>query len=728
MLNQRLQTQPLDPAVLQKLGIDPPTGAAPASPAAATQPLAPLPSLAPLPQPALPSDQFRTAPLPRQDGLPAQSNAVSSALNTRLNPQEAELLLNVSANLSSLRQQQPQQFQTVLAGLQNLRPGQGGQVDFSALNAEQSQALSGLGLTPQNTYTIFQQLNQMILPGQTGDSTQAFQKIQASVTGFISNLDLRQQTVSTLQQQARDLTAVQGVVSSLAAGSISALLQDKTAGVYDLGVSRITSENFDLKSGMDYTLARVMLVSQQSPQTLQQMESLIGRVKQEQPLGPQDRQLLQQFGLNMNAHNKLESMVDGQGLDFSAVKQLEDVIYSMKDPSPAYQQVLQASARVIDRSGKVQEIAARIQTQSQVVVGTMAVVEDQTQQVQKLRTDANFLESRVKFSQQKVDNLTAAMASATGLFRQGPVNHTLLAAFNIRVDESNGQRQFFINNQPVAGLTALKHMGELVREHEAEIRQMFAELTEKKTETVKASAQLSAAKDNLVAEVQTLEALGQQAAAAKEELVSAQADFQATVVAVADDLKPDEKEMVSTQITPIVSESYEVGLAAAERAEAQVKAVVAEARQVIVAAEVEIAAVAVDQARWEETLGSVAVSLQNLAQQREELNTLIQKETGAAAPAPPPAPERSETDTRRAAPPAEEAPALLSDSDNPETVALRRRGQDQVQARIQSAFQDRQNQEKKLNEARDQARRMDDFHRGAREQLQAEQQRLRQPD
>ncbi|MBF2052053.1 MAG: hypothetical protein IGS03_01150 [Candidatus Sericytochromatia bacterium] len=727
MLNQRLQTQPLDPAVLQKLGIDPPAGTAPATQAAATQPLAPLP---PLPQPALASDQFRTAPLPRQEGLPAQSNAVSSALNTRLNPQEAELLLNVSANLASLRQQQPQQFQTVLAGLQNLRPGQSGQVDFSGLNAEQSQALTGLGLTPQNTYTIFQQLNQIILPNSQADSSQAFQKIQASVTGFISNLDLRQQTVSVLQQQARDLTAVQGVVSSLSAGSISALLQDKTAGVYDLGVSRITSDNFDLKSGMDYTLARVMLVSQQSPQTLQQVEHLIGKVKQEQPLQPQDRQLLQQFGLNINAHNKLESLVDGQGLDFSAVKQLEDVIYSMKDPSPAYQQVLQASARVIDRSGKMQEIEAQIAQQSQVVLGTMAVVEDQTQHVQKLRTDTNFLESRVKFSQQKVDNLTAAMASATGLFRQGPVNHTLLAAFNIRVDESNGHRQFFINNQPVAGLTALKHMAELVREHEAEIRQMFTELSEKKTETVKASAELSAAKDNLAAEVQTLEDLGKQADVAKSELESAQADFQATVVAVADDLQPEEKELVATEITPVVSAAYEAGMASAERAQTQVKTVVAQARQVMIAAEAEIAAVAADQVRWEATLGSVQLSLENLGKQADALDSLIQQQTPDSTPGPAAvAPEMPEAkDDKGPAPSAAEASELLSGIESPETASLRRRGQDQVQSQIQRAFQDRQNQEKRLDEARDQARRMDDFHREAREQLKSKQEDLRQAD
>jgi len=713
MLNPRLQTQPLDPAVLQKLGIDGPAAAK--STVQATQPLQ---------APELLLDNWRPEPLPAsQPQLPAQSSSVSQALGTRLNPQEAELLLGVSARLADVRQQDPAQFQLVMGALQNLNAGQNGQVDFSALDPTQKQVLSGLGMTPQNTQVIFQQLYHMLLPGEQTQGTQAFQKIQSSVTSFISNLDLRQQTVQSLQQQARDLTAVQGVVTSLSAKSIGALLTDQTAGVYDTGISKINSQNFNIQSGMDYTLGHFVVLSQNSPQTLQQVEGLIQKVKQEQPLKPQERRLLNQMGLNLNAHNKLESLIDGQSLDFDSVNQLENVIYSMKDPSPAYQQVLHASAAVIHQSGKLQELSQLARKQVGQVQATTQQVQVQSQQVQQLRTDTNYLDSQLKFAHHKVENLSTTITAATGLLQNVTVDTSLLQAWNIHIVDAPQGKRFFVNDKEVSRLEAVQHMGQILRQQQSEITRMADELARKKTEALKASANLNQATQTLEVQVETLEKTEQEIVKETTKLRELEADFQQTLVTTADQLSAEEKAVVGNSLAPAVTLHVETAVQSAEAVRVEIQSTVTVAREAIVQAQSIQRELAEDLDKWDQTLADSGRILQELGTQIKQVEGQL---AAAGAEAPETVLEPKARSERQTLAPADSG-GLLFD----ETLAtdsqqqLKRQQQAKAQEQIEASFLERSQQSKRLAETREQQKRQDTFNQAARQQLKTDVEALR---
>lgn len=642
MLNRRLQTQPLDPAVLQALEQRQPQ----LPPLPSSRETAPLKSIE-----GLLGDRFAPPASLPPSGVPAQLPDVSSALkplppaaapvsasadplNTPLSASESELLLDVSARLAGMRQQSPAQFQQVLQGLQKLNAGSDGQVDFSALSAPQQQALSGLGLNPQNTKVIFQQLYHMLLPNAQPGSSDGFKQVQASVTSFISNLDLRSRTFSQISEQARDLTAVQGVVSHLSAGSIQSLLADQTGSVYDLSVSRINKSNFDIRSGMDYTLGHFVVLSQQSPATLQQVEGAIQKIKQDGTLNAEERTMLNRYGLDLNAENKLQTL-DGNVLDFQAVNKLENVLFSMKDPTEGYQRVLAASASVIQQSGKLEALAARAQSESQVVQTTTAVVQAQTQNLQEIQAAANQIDTRIQFAKTKADHLTTAMDAATGLFGQLQLNPSLLSRWNIRtVPQANGTTQFFIDDKQVSRLELLHHLGKLLETQQAEINQMAAELAQKKTAALQTIADISENNTTLAVQTDKLEETKEEIKQETQVLQGLVAERDKVVAEVMPTLKPEEQQRVLEDLTPAVDQHVAQAQTQAQEAVKLIEQVVVQARAVHAEAEQVVAAVQADLPKWEQTLEVAAATVKQLGWAIEALEA--EGKSIARSDAPPP--------------------------------------------------------------------------------------------
>ena len=630
MLNRRLQTQPLDPSVLSKLGIE--------NPDANTLPRPSVQATAPLQNPASLLDQW-SEPVSRVSGpLPAQSVAISSALNTRLNESEAELLLDVSSKLAIARKQDPATFQVIMSALQELNTDSRGQVSFSSLNTQQQKALSDLGMTPQNTRVIFQQLYHMLLPEGQSNTSDAFKMVQSSVTHFISNLDLREHTMNQIQQQAKDLTAVQGVVSNLAANSIQALLADQVNMVYDTGLSSINSQNFDIQNGMDYTIGHIMVLSQQSPQTLQQMEGLIGKLKSEQTLQPQERQLLSQYGLNITNENKLAT-IDGQTLDFQAVNRLENVIYSMKDPSQEYQQVLHQSAAIIQQSGKLEEIAALALAQNTQVQNTTQTVVHQAQDLRALQTYTNQLDSQLKVAQYKADHLMGAMSAtsaslpvlnapgATFITQADPVmdlNPTFLKQWGIDIRQNGNQRQFFIQDRQVSRLEMLQHLGQLLQQQKSEISQVATTLGEKKVEVLKANAELNQSTQTLVVQTDELEDTEQVLAEEKSKLQTMEAERQALIEELKPSLKPDELAHLENDLNPAVASAITQATQKADQAEQEIQITLVTARETIQVSESLQSKVAEDIELWDLTLSESQRIIGRADQQLEELEQITQ--------------------------------------------------------------------------------------------------------
>ncbi|MGE3728619.1 MAG: hypothetical protein AB7I41_23920, partial [Candidatus Sericytochromatia bacterium] len=423
MFNSRLKTQPLDPAALQGLESNP---AAPArSTVQATAPLAPLR------MPEMRVDSLATAPPP--SGVPAQAVSLNAAAPAALSSDEAQLLLGISEKLGNLYKTDRNQCHLAMQALEKVSGG--GQVDFSRLSSQQQDLLCSLGLTPQNTAAVYQQLYQLLLPTTQSQTSNAFQAVQSSVTGFLSNVDLRQQTFSKIETQARDLSQVMGVVSTLSAGSINDLLADQKEGVYDLSVSKITGQNFNLKSGMDYTLGHFVVLSQESPTTLQSVEGILQKVQSDQLVTPQERSLLNKYGLNVNTQNKLET-IERKPLSLQEVQQLESVVFSMKDPSEGYQKVLSASADVIRQSKKLEELGQRASFEMVEVQKTTVEVVTQNQNLQQTHQATNQLNAKIQTAQSQAQQLQSAVQAAPSLIAPNPsatidVSPLLLAQWNV---------------------------------------------------------------------------------------------------------------------------------------------------------------------------------------------------------------------------------------------------------------------------------------------------------
>lgn len=599
MLNRR--TQPLDPAALLALtgGSPPPAPSAPARPTS------------PLKEPGSLVDALAPASTKRTE-LPAQSASIMTALacppaaaadtSTRLSEDEADLLLDVSSKLADIRDQDPAKFALVMSALQQLSTDASGSVDFSTLNAQQQQALTGLGMNPQNTKVIFHQLYQMLLPGTQQESSAAFKKIQAQVTGFISNLDLREKTVSQIQQQARDLAEVQGVVCNLSANSIHDLLADQTASVYDLSVSKINSQNFNIRNGMDYTLGHMVVLSQQSPSTLQQVEGLIQKIKTDQNLDAGEQGLLKQYGLNLNQQNKLET-IDGKVLDYQAVNQLENVIFSMKDPSEGYQKVLQASAQVITQSHKLEQASALAKQQSAVVQQTTAVVLAGTKKVERLRQDANHIDAQLQFANLKASNLAKAMDAATNLFQTANIDPQMLSQWNIQIVPGSGQgvggMKFMVEGKEVSRLEMLQRLGQLLTQQRAEVAGMITQLAQKKTETLTASAQLGSSTKTLETQKADLKATEQVIAQGTTELHRLEEEQKKLVAAELPNLKPEERKLVETVIAPMVANEVKVAVKSADEAIQEIHFTIAKADTALVQARAVQQAVAEDAKTWD---------------------------------------------------------------------------------------------------------------------------------
>lgn len=694
MLNRR--TQPLDPAVLQSLTQATPQQSQAASPARLTTPLkqpeALIDSLAPVsakrndvPAQAPSISGMLSAPPATTASSAAPAAPAAPALNTRLSENEAELLLDVSSKLADIRQQDPAAFAEIMAALQALSTNATGQVDFAALSPRQQELMNTLGMTPQNTKVIFQQLYHLLLPESQQETSQAFKKVQAHVTSFISNLDLRERTVSQIQNQARDLAAVQGVVSSLSAGSITDLLADQTASVYDLSVSRINSQNFQIKNGMDYTLSHMFVLSQQSPQMLQQVEGLIQKVKQEKTLDATETSLLKRYGLDINSENKLQTL-DGNILDFQAVSHLENVLYSMQDPSEGYSKVMQATAAVIAQSGQLEKLNLFAREQTAVVQQTTQEVKATTQNLEQIRQDANQIDAQLKFAQFKANHLSTALDAASGLFGPANIDPTVLSQWQVKMVPSAQGMRYFIAEKEVSYQEITAHIGGLLQQQQQEISAKANELARKKTEALTTTAQLGATTEKLEDQKTELKATEQIIVQETAKLKLLEDQRQQVVAAEMPNLKPEEKVIVETVINPMIKERVETVIKESEAVRAEITVAVTQAEVAIIQSRAVQAAVASDAQTWTEHLDEAAKSLDHIAKQLAELPKAEKKPVAESDARPAPETDFSEAGLAPQ-PAARKSQTAGLDAEAPEVRAqLRRQEQAQASKRLENSF------------------------------------------
>jgi hypothetical protein len=596
MFNSRLKTQPLDPAALQGLEAHP---SAPArSPVQATAPLAPLR------MPEMRSDSLATAPPP--SGVPAQAVSLSTAAAppAALSSEEAQLLLGISEKLGDLYKANRGQFTLAMQALEKVSGG--GQVDFSRITPQQQQLLASLGLTAQNTATVYQQLYQLLLPSMQTQTSNAFQTVQSSVTSFLSNVDLRQQTFSNIESQARDLSQVMGVVSTLSAGSINDLLADQKDGVYDLSVSKITGQNFNLKSGMDYTLGHFVVLSQESPTTLQSVEGILQKVQSDQAVSPQERSLLNKYGLNVNTQNKLET-IERKPLSLQEVQHLESVVFSMKDPSEGYQKVLSASADVIRQSKKLEELGQRASFEIVEVQKATVEVVAQNQNLQQTHQTTNQLNAKIQTAQSQAQQLQTAVQAAPSLVAANPsatldVSPLLLAQWNISVQNGPEGQRFFIRGREVSQLEVTQHLGSLLKQQQLFIQQMASDLARSKSEALKATATLAQSTQKLETKTEQLE---QTRAEIKVETIKLQ-ELELTRLEVVKQaeplLKPEERKMVQEVINPFVEKTVVSVQTRIEKLDQEIEQTVTQAKAAIVESKALQEGVLRDSRRWEKTL------------------------------------------------------------------------------------------------------------------------------
>jgi hypothetical protein len=621
MFNSRLKTQPLDPAALQALDLK--TDAPRSSPVQAT---------APLRAPEMLSDRLQALP-PPPSGVPAQTVSLGATQSPALSSGEAQLLLGISEKLGNLYKTDRNQFNLAMQSLEKITTS--GQVDFSCLTSQQQDLISSLGLTTQNTNMVYEQLYQLLLPTQQTQTSNAFQSVQSSVSCFLSNVDLRQKTFSQIESQARDLSRVQGVVSHLSASSINDLLADQTAGVYDLSVSKITGQNFDIRSGMDYTLGHFVVLSQESPMTLQNVESVLQKVQNDQEVSGAERSLLNKYGLNVNAQNKLETL-DRNPLSLKEVQQLESVVFSMKDPSAGYQKVLSASADVIRQSNKLEELGKRATFEVAQVQQTTVEVVTQNQNLLVTHQATNQLNAKLQTVQSQVQQLQNAVETAPSLIAPTAsldISPLLLAQWNVRVEQGPEGARFFIADRQVSQLEVMQHLGGILKQQQAFVQQMAADLAKRKSEALKTTANLAQTTQKLETQTEKLEKTRAEIQVETIKLKDLELTRLDVVKQVAPSLKPEERVMVQEVIDPFVKQTVVSVQTRIAELDKEIEQTLTQAHAAITESHATQEIVIRDSRRWEKTLSqaedldlAITHTLDKLPQKSESTPSSIKDE------------------------------------------------------------------------------------------------------
>lgn len=705
MFNSHLKTQPLDPAVLQ--GIDKKPGNGRST----------VPGTAPLTSFEMRADQLQTQP--PAVGVPAQG--VSLSTPSALTSEEAGLLLAISEKLGDLYKSDQDRFNLAMQALQSITAQ--GRVDFSQLTPQQQSLLASLGLTAENTAQVYQQLYQLLLPTQQSQTSNAFQAVQSSVSHFISNVDLRQKTFSQIESQARDLSRIQGIVSNLSASSINSLLADQTAGVYDLAVSKITSQNFNLQSGMDYTLGHFVVLSQESPATLQQVENVLKKVQSDQDITTQERQLLNRYGLNITAENKLETL-DRKPLSLQEVQQLESVVFSMKDPSEGYARVLSASADVIRQSKKLEELGRRASFEVAQVQQTTTEVQTQNQVLQQTHQQTNQLNARLQAAQSQAQQLQTAVQSAPSLGTSATVDISplLLAQWNVRIERGPQGPNFYIGQRQVSQLELMSYLGNLLQQQQQVIQKMATDLARKKSEILKATADLAQTTRKLETQTERLEQTRteiQQETLRLQDLELIRLDL---IRQETPHLQPQELELVRTVVDPLITATVKRVQARIQVLDAQMEQTLQLARETTVESLATQELVQRDARRWEQTLAqaedldrSLSQTLTEFKKQQEKLPNSVKAE------------ENEEKIQLPAPPPTYRSPSLLSEQTDLDSKAMYQKQSEQRKAEL--SIQQSNSERRRLDAIQDEEREMSRQTLKRTEQdkqlFQAEQQRLK---
>lgn len=501
-------------------------------------------------------DQLKPPRIPTQPLVPAQNSAISQALEAPLTDQEAEALIVGSKNLSDLHQSAPALFKETMQAL-SVQGRQGN------LSSRQQELLAELGL-PLITAQVSSQLYQMMLPVYQGQASDAFKVAQQAVTGFMSKMKVEEHTLKKIEKEAKDLVRSSETISGLTAGSISNLLEDKTAEAYDMAVSQIDSDNFDIKTGMDYTLGQFIVKSQNEPQLLQQAGEALKKLQQKQTLNPAERSSLAKLGLTVNAQGQVQDQM-GKPVSAESLDRLQDVAYSMMDPTPAYQSVLKASADVITQSGKLLALSKQAETQAQLVEQETKVLIAHNQDLNQIRQETATVNQQLVQTMSEAEQLQKILVQNTGLAAPAAAapqvqllqpNQIFLAKFNVQlVTQPGGQAKFLVNGQEVSQLGFIQHLSQELKNKKAEMQELATDLQEKRSDLIKSASELQIINQQAAQHTSELELMKTSIEAETIKLQDLQLVYQSTVAKVSGQLKPSESAAFTVSLQPFI-QSY----------------------------------------------------------------------------------------------------------------------------------------------------------------------------
>lgn len=404
MLNNRLGTQPLDPNILLRLENGNSVAKTQPLNAAATllnpSLLGDAFSQPPATNGKVPaqSGSVREALKPMEMkplSAPISAPGLGASAGSGLSSTEATLLLDLSAKLGDLRQQSPINFSQAVSALQKLNLS--GTQSFSQLTATQQSILSSVGITPDNSENLLSKLYQVILPESSGNNTSnSFQQAKNSLNSFLSGLNLREQAMSVIRN-AEDLNQVAKLVDGLSAGGISSLLADKAIVVNDLAVGEINSKNFQITTPMDFTVGQVFVNAQKAPAKLDGVADIIQKVKQSERLNRDETLLLGEYGLFVNKSNQLQTMNSESPLPAQSITQLEQMLSTVKSSSNTemYNQVIGQSIQLLQSSDQYMALSEQARTMALKIVDESDKVSENTALLNQQRQEANILEAKL---------------------------------------------------------------------------------------------------------------------------------------------------------------------------------------------------------------------------------------------------------------------------------------------------------------------------------------------
>ena len=393
---------------------------------------------------AIGSDSVKTQNI--ANGIPATS------LN--FNPEDKALLLSsASGKLTADFKLNKDVFNEELFILKKLSTG----IAFSSLNSNEKAVIGRLGINENNIdQATAKDIVTLVSASTNVNQTQSFRNISKAADNVMGTVATENKRLNTVSSKIKDFEAMQKFTSTLGAGKISSLLEQKGSELY-LNTPSQTVGKLVLSDPMDIITRGLLVNSVKSPDNFNKIQEALDKIKDNKSISKKENKLLQEIGLSVQKSGKTITLKDSNGHEINMEKLASIKGFStvISNPSPELKKVIDASFEVL--------------SQAQIVRTVSDQVSSRTQKVNTSEDELKNVNLKLTNESSKLANLQQTFSIINGLDpkkKLSEIERNLLRRFSI---DFNGT-SFFKDNKAISSENAKAYINEEIAKTKQSIK------------------------------------------------------------------------------------------------------------------------------------------------------------------------------------------------------------------------------------------------------------------